>query len=827
MSADDLLPPSSSRPEKDRVLAEIGRHLLTELRTETAFLLALESLHGNLPLGWAGIARREGADLVLADAFRPGEEGGLVRIDPPPLTFETGLLGESGAGAGALRDYLGTIGIRELLELPLDEAQRPGGSLLLARAEPAFSRAEVDLATAVARLMAAALSREARWRGLEQRVEERAAELSAIHEVGRSLSYALDFEAVARVLFDAAERLVGGDAVALLLDLSSHKEVALRLGRPCSTESLEGLKRDVIAEYEARSGLGGIDLDLAVRRSPEYAEEEAPLRGPLPGGATVPLSRRGKTAGLLRVARRSPEPVPEERLRLLFTVASQASLAIDRIETLHERERSRVRQMLDSMPQGVLLADPDLQVLVANPAARGMLALLAGSPEPARLERVGGLDLAELAGPVLAGETDRAQAEISLPEARRIFALSLAPVRRAETARDRRPGVVLLIDDVTETRRLQEQMSQTEKLSALGEMIAGVAHELNNPLSTVMGYAQILQSSEKEGPLGRKLETLHREARRCQKIVQNLLSFARKHEPRKQPLSLSLVIESVLQLVRYQLRVAGIEVQVTLDSELPPVLGDQHALQQVFINLITNAQHAMEEKGGGGVLRIQGRAESGQARIELSDTGVGIPPEDLKRIFDPFFTTKEVGKGTGLGLSLAYGTVRDHGGEVLATSRAGEGTTFVVVLPAASSEEIARSVEAARGRAVEPPRRQGRILVVEDEASVAEVLREALEAQGHRVEVAADGESARERLDRGGVDLVISDLRMPHMSGPELYDQIVAAHPDMSRKVVFATGDLVSAETRRFCERTGNPVLEKPFDLGEVRRVVARALGPR
>jgi two-component system NtrC family sensor kinase len=369
-------------------------------------------------------------------------------------------------------------------------------------------------------------------------------------------------------------------------------------------------------------------------------------------------------------------------------------------------------------------------------------------------------------------------------------------------------------------------MSQTEKLSALGEMIAGVAHELNNPLSTVMGYAQILQGSEAGEALTKKLETLHREARRCQKIVQNLLSFARKHEPRKQPLSLAQVVESVLQLVRYQLRVAGIEVQVALEPDLPPVLGDQHALQQVFINLVTNAQHAMEEAGGG-VLTILGRPDKGRARIEVRDTGVGIPPEDLKRIFDPFFTTKEVGKGTGLGLSLAYGTLRDHGGEVSAASRPEGGTTFVVTLPAATAEDISRSVAETRGRAAPAPAARGRILVVEDEPEVAEVLREALEAQGHEVEVASDGESARARLDRGGIDLVISDLRMPRMSGPELYEKIVAGHPEMSRRVVFSTGDLVSAETRRFCERTGNPVLEKPFDLGEVGRVVARALVPR
>jgi GAF domain-containing protein len=403
MSADDLAPPSSARPDRHRVLAEAGRHLLTEPRLDAALLLALGSLFREIPLGWAGLARREGPDLILADAFRPGERGELRRVDPPPLTFETGVLGPRGTGVGALRDYLGTIGMGELLELPLEADERAGGSLLLAREQPAFKREEADLASAVAGLLASAIAREGRWRGLEQRVEERAAELSALHEVGRSLGYALDFETVARVLFDAAERLVGCEGVALLLDLSSHKEVALRLGRPFSTETLESLRRDVIAEYEARAGLGGVELDMVVRRSPDYAEDEVPLRGALTGGATVPLTRRGRTVGLLRVARRSPEPVPEDRLRLLFTVASQAGLAIDRLETLQERERSRVRQMLDSMPQGVLLADADLHLRVANPAARGMLALLAGSPEPARLESLGGVDLAELAGPVLSG----------------------------------------------------------------------------------------------------------------------------------------------------------------------------------------------------------------------------------------------------------------------------------------------------------------------------------------------------------------------------------------------------------------------------------------
>ncbi len=377
-----------------------------------------------------------------------------------------------------------------------------------------------------------------------------------------------------------------------------------------------------------------------------------------------------------------------------------------------------------------------------------------------------------------------------------------------------------LQESMEKVKTTQEQLVQAEKLSAIGELVSGVAHELNNPLTGVLGYAQILMGKREAEPLRKQIQTIYSEAVRCQKIVQNLLTFARKHKPEKRHVDINEIIEATLELRMYQLRVDNVAVEKRLDPQLPRTMADYHQMQQVFINIINNAHQAMLEHRGSGRLLITSEARGSSILVTFQDDGPGIPVERIGRIFDPFFTTKEVGKGTGLGLSLSYGIMREHGGSITVQNAAeGDGAVFRLELPI-REEGKASAPEPVRLR---PPRRPTgkRILVVDDERSVLQLLSDLLSSRGHQVEVAEDGRTALERIQSGGIDLVITDVKMPVMGGQELYEGIRRIAPDLSHRVIFATGDTVSEDARAFLQATRNRVISKPFHLEEMEQVIA------
>jgi CheY-like chemotaxis protein len=253
------------------------------------------------------------------------------------------------------------------------------------------------------------------------------------------------------------------------------------------------------------------------------------------------------------------------------------------------------------------------------------------------------------------------------------------------------------------------------------------------------------------------------------------------------------------------------------------VKGDFHQLQQVFLNLVTNAQQALKESEGPKRLSVRSSCADGRVRVDVEDSGPGIEQENMDKVFDAFFTTKEAGKGTGLGLSLALETIRSHGGSITVRSDPGSGTHFTVELPPATStgSERPRSRESEAPGGPVPSRS---ILVVEDEENVSRFVRDALTADGHRVETAIDGAEARDRIARREYDLIITDLRMPKIGGRQLYEETSSTRPELARRFIFATGDVLSGEARDFFEKTGRPVLAKPFDVNDLRRLVREAL---
>ncbi len=376
-----------------------------------------------------------------------------------------------------------------------------------------------------------------------------------------------------------------------------------------------------------------------------------------------------------------------------------------------------------------------------------------------------------------------------------------------------------------QTRLVQERLLQSEKMSSVGQLVSGVAHELNNPLTGIMGFAQLLMLRELDDATRRQVQTIYDEAERASKIVSNLLTFARRRKAQKEPVSLNTLIDRVLELRNYDLRVRDIEVERDLDADLPETMVDTNQIQQVFLNIIINAEQTMRGDGGAGVLRIRTTRGDGVVTISFQDTGPGMSAETLRRIFDPFFTTKDAGEGTGLGLTISYGIIEEHGGRIWAESKPGRGTTFFIELPV-----VARAASAPPQKPVaEPlsdaaPVERRRILVVDDEESIQKLLTGVLEMDGHEVQLASNGREALERVRAEPFDIIISDIKMPVMGGPGLYHKLREEGSPLARRLIFITGDTVAPDTRSFLQSVENDVLAKPFRLRDVRETVRKAL---
>lgn len=386
--------------------------------------------------------------------------------------------------------------------------------------------------------------------------------------------------------------------------------------------------------------------------------------------------------------------------------------------------------------------------------------------------------------------------------------------------------VALLVRDVSERRRRDEQrrdiynqVLQAEKLAALGQTVSGVAHELNNPLATILTVSERLADRSLDKPTRRGVKTILQESERAAKIVRNLLTFARKRHTTRSMVDLNQVVRDTFALRAYEQRVSNITTVDGLAAGLPPVFGDPHHLTQVLLNLIINAEQAMLAARGHGtlVMRSWYDAERGVVTLELNDDGPGVPEEAQTKIFEPFFTTKDVGKGTGLGLTVAFAIVEDHGGRIRVESEPGAGASFFIELPAGEAD-----VRPAPDHAEEPAAdgAGAAVLVVEDEPALATAVSEALEDAGYRVDHAADGQQALERVQQAVYDVVICDLKMPRMDGRAFYLEVARTTPGLARRIVFVTGDVAGTDAARFLEDTGCRWLAKPFRLRELLGVI-------
>jgi two-component system cell cycle sensor histidine kinase/response regulator CckA len=393
--------------------------------------------------------------------------------------------------------------------------------------------------------------------------------------------------------------------------------------------------------------------------------------------------------------------------------------------------------------------------------------------------------------------------------------------------------------DLSERRRVQAQLIRADRLSAVGTLAAGVAHEINNPLAYLMLNLQYLMrelprfdgdEARLEGLLERLAEAEHG-ARRVSTIVGDLRTLARPEETQREPVSVPKALSAAIKVAGVELRRRARVVEVY--ESVPFVDASPTRLEQVFVNLLVNAGHAVKEgRPDDNEIRVSAVGEGDRVVVEVRDTGVGIAPEVLGRVFDPFFTTKPRGLGTGLGLPISRGIVKSLGGEITVTSRPGVGTTFRVTLPAIQEgdERLARIAEEPLqsnvGLTSDPlaaKRARARVLVVDDEPLVADMLRRTL-SDGHDVTVATDARTALDFVLSGAqFDLIFCDLLMPRMSGMDLYTALKAERPGVEERIVFMTGGAFTERAAQFLATVPNRKMSKPFDLTELERVVSKA----
>ena len=384
------------------------------------------------------------------------------------------------------------------------------------------------------------------------------------------------------------------------------------------------------------------------------------------------------------------------------------------------------------------------------------------------------------------------------------------------------------IRDITEQRRMEERERELQRelilssrLASIGEMASGIAHEINNPLTGVIGYAQLLGQKDVPDDIREAVDVINEGGQRVAEIVQKLLTFARQSKVEKEYADINSVIESVLDMRSYEMKTSNIEVKTNFASKLPKTMVNVGQLQQVFLNIVINAEQAMITANGKGKLSVKTEKKDNSIRVSITDNGPGISKEDMDKLFDPFFTGRD--SGTGLGLSIAYGIMRDHKGKVYAKSTLKKGATFTVEVPIVADADEAAVVEAP------PPRKpkravKGRIMVVDDEPSICQFLGRLLTEEGHKVETILGAQTALQRMSIADYDLFLLDIKMPGMSGVELYQRMKEIAPSLQNRVIFLTGEVLSPRTKAFLSRNRAPYLTKPIDLEQLKKEIERKL---
>ena len=675
-------------------------------------------------------------------------------------------------------------------------------------------------------------------------------------------------------LVGAAGAIIAADAkFATLLGVTRASELRGRdwrdLVAPESRAALAEIEEAVASgggwrgrvAVQTADGAAGGRVHLDVEASPR-GDASTSLR--VVGATSIAaIDRAPRPAPSIQVAPpplRASEPAePSERAPSLRAALERAAgeLGFELAVVLRVDDGGRTIEVVEAHPEGIAgghagvrWSPPDAAeravIESGEPAIEGALAVRRGDVSP--LARLGGYGLRSAVRVPLfsADSTDGKVAGIVAAYSRRANAFSIEDALRLERAirgvpLTSAPAPAPAPAPASAPAAPPSMAERFDRLSTLGDVMAGVAHELNNPLTAVVGYAQALRSLP-PSEQARAVEIIEREALRAGSIVHNLLTFAQRHPPALTAVDLNAVVQRVLDLKRYALQMDNVAIEVE-HAPLPELHADEHQLEQALLNLVNNAHQAMTsddrasaENRPGGTLRVRTYLEGGRARVAVEDSGPGVPPEDASRVFDPFFTTRGVGGGAGLGLAVVFGTVAAHGGRVWVEPAPSGGARFVIELPVAGTVEAADEPPSIPRAASEPaapaapapagpPRGAGeRVLIVDDEESIRVLASQVLTSFGYAPSTAASATEALSLLEEGAYDAIITDIRMPGMDGVALYHEVARRWPQLASRVLIMTGDVENEAVATLLRERGLQSLEKPFRLEALLTTLATVL---
>lgn len=647
---------------------------------------------------------------------------------------------------------------------------------------------------------------------VEARLGNRTVFVGEIRDVSGRVAAEMERDLSVRRLREAIDRLPAGFTITGPDDriVMCNEAYARSMGRP--VDALVGQKRRELIEQAVPvlRAVNGQQFD----GSPQAAEKLMDLLCSIDGGSTELELNNGSTmiVGTSRLSDGS-----------LVCVRTDVT-EIRRAERAVRESAELLQKVLEACPVPVKMTRlSDGQIIYQSPASRDLYG--GGADAGAAYARDAFVDPADCERLterlIRDGGVDGFEVELRRTDGDRFPAAISA--RTVDMHGE--PVIVGCTFDLSERQaveaelvRQREALHQSEKLAALGELLAGVAHELNNPLSVVVGQALLLRETNSDPAIADRLARLERAADRCVRIVKTFLSMARRRPRRTEPTSLNRTIRDAVEVAGHALRSSGIRVRLRLTKNLPAIIGDSDQLAQVLTNLIFNAEIAMREKAGERNLSIASAVADGGRSVVVTvrDTGPGVPQELHARVFEPFFTTQGLGAGTGIGLAFCHRVIEAHGGSItLATARGG-GAQFTLRIPVGETVETAGDAS--------PPHQEPagrRILVIDDESDVADVLAAMLRQQGDRVETALSGGDALIHLRRSRYDLVLSDLRMPGLDGETLFRILVEEQPATVHRLGFITGDAMGSRAQKFLAQSGRPFLEKPIRPADLTRLMA------
>ncbi len=667
---------------------------------------------------------------------------------------------------------------------------------------------------------------------LEDRVRQRTFELQVLHELTQEIGYTLNYDDLFRLILQHLHRVCEYDIAASLLVSENHWQVFIRQTRPTGPEVQAEVQEQLLGTYERLAAARRPETGIALRS--HHAEQYDPALPALHNPKShvqVPIFAAGKVLGIVYVGSEREQEFGGDVMRVLYTLSSQAADSIQRLRALLAEEQQRLESLVENLPEGILLLDAAHRVLLTNPIAVELLSALNGAGVGDVLTHLGSVSLDQ----VLREARGAVPRTITVETpAFRAFEVSVQAMSSGPSAEER---VIVVLRDVTEMQKIDQQMHQQQRLAAVGQLAGGIAHDFNNILTAIILYSQVSLRKKDELPprVTQGLEIILESGRRAADLVRQILDFSRHAEMETHPVDLRTFVQGVMAVLE---RTLPESISIVLDKGVDEciVQADPTRIQQVLLNLAVNARDAMPEGGDLSVILSTNRVRTGEEPpvvempagdwvcLSVADTGTGMPPEVAAHIFEPFFTTKPRGQGTGLGLAQVYGIVKQHEGFIGVETEPGRGTTIRIYLPADRTGEEddvlggeqAGSLEALRGQAET-------ILLVEDEEVLRAMGREILESLNYRVLTAADGQEALDVFySADGIDLVITDMVMPLMGGRALVQALQKGAPNL--KALALTGYAVVEDLQELRAAGILDVVEKPFDERTLARAVHRAL---